>query len=512
MNLPDALLSADAYPHEVSSVTLIETHMSWVFLTGDFAYKVKKPVVFEFADFRSEQARKHFCEQELELNRRFASGLYLSVVPLLATSDGLVVSNEDNTAGAGPSAGRIMDWAVKMLQFPTGQQCDHLLADAKLTARHFYAFGTSLAYRHARLPVVPYSPAGQAVLANFHTLDEIKLPNPMRKQAHDLHRRVDAALERTEPTLARRAQREKYRHCHGDLHLANLVLLDDAITAFDCLEFNDQLSQTDVWADVAFLFMDLNVKGCQPLAYAFVDGYLEVSGDYEGATLLGFFASYRAMVRAKVSALRYQQTGEQVHLQKTSTYLEWASRQAGREQGSILMTHGLSGSGKSYWSEQLVREMGCIRIRSDVLRKTSAGIAADASSESGIGTGLYTDAHSENIYQLMAEIAVALALEGENVIIDAASLFASQRQTIYSRAAAAGVESTLLSFHANEEVLRSRIRSRAEQSNDPSEADEAVLAWQQKKQDKPGNDEKVLVFDTEAGNLEQLMALIQTRT
>ena len=288
-------------------------------------------------------------------------------------------------------------------------------------------------------------------------------------------------------------------------------MLADEIKAFDCLEFNDQLSQTDVWADVAFLFMDLATRGFSEHGYAFIDGYLSKSADYEGVTLLPFLATYRAMVRAKVNALRYQQQPNEALLSNIDSLVHWAHHQFHRPQGRIIITHGLSGSGKSYWSKQLVESMGCIRIRSDILRKSLAGLSATERTESGLGTDLYSKAKSTDLYLTMADLAVRIAQTGETVIVDAASLTYQQRQSLRTTASASNIGPTLLSFCASPETLKARITKRQTQRTDPSEADEAVLQWQVDHQDPIAPQEDAITFDTETGTLEELIERINVR-
>ena len=502
MTLPEALLANGAYPQEVRSVTLIETHMSWVFLTGEYAYKVKKPVTFDFVDFHTLAERERFCRRELELNRRFAPDLYVDVVPVVRAADGREVIDPGR-------AGPVVDWAVKMIQFPVDQTADVLLNERRLTAADLHRFGAKLARQHARLPVASGAPIGEAALENFTTIARVDLPAGLGEVLASLEANTVADLARHAARLADRANSGHVRACHGDLHLANLVMRDDGITAFDCLEFSDALSVIDVWADVAFLYMDLCTRGHDDLAHAFVDGYLGESGDFDGALLLALFARYRAMVRAKVRALRYTQAATAALRDEISTYVSWAAAHSTRPCGSIIVTHGLSGSGKSFWSEQLVVALGCVRIRSDVLRKVTLGLGVRERSSSPIAGGIYASSTSRPIYDRMAALAVDLAREGERVIIDAACLHRWQRDVLTQAAARAGVAVRLVSFVAPTETLKERIRHRRARGNDPSESDEDVLEWQMANADPVVDAEAAFIFDTERGELGELVAAVR---
>ena len=484
--------------------------MSWIFLTGKYAYKVKKPVRFEFADFSELDMRAHFCQRELLLNRRFTSELYLDVVPIYATSSGLRVGNVDSPHLPILRESRIVEWAVKMHQFPATDQCDYLLDQNQLTSAHLYQFGADLADQHKALPKVEYTSLQEAAFQNLDTLKTLVLSESIHGQLDEVQESTFKSFSDCRETLERRGNAGMHRHCHGDLHLANLVMLGNTIHTFDCLEFSDQLSQTDVWADVAFLFMDLSTKHRADLAYAFIDGYLSISADYDGALLLNLFACYRAMVRAKVAGLRYQQNHDEKQLRQVSELLAWTHCQNTSSPGPILLTQGLSGSGKSYWSKQLVSELGCIRIRSDLLRKADAGLSSKDSSESDIGSGLYDKSISDNLYAEMADIAVRLAQAGERVIIDAASLFRAQRELIYNKVRSHNLTFAIVSFTAKEETLLARIQKRQDACDDPSEADDSVLRWQLASQEAFNESEPdSKVFDTETGTIGILKHLVQ---
>ena len=316
-------------------------------------------------------------------------------------------------------------------------------------------------------------------------------------------------LERHGALIASRETNGFTRRCHGDLHLGNLVQLHGDIVAFDCLEFSPALATTDVFADVAFLFMDLSFHQHNDLAYAFIDGYLERTGDYEGACLLNLFAVYRADVRAKVAALRYRQTDAQHDLNEVSGHLAWAHGRVARRPGRVLLTYGFSGSGKSFWSRQLVPAIGAVRIRSDILRKVHAGLSSHARTGSAVSGGLYTADRSTQTYRSMARLARRLAQEGETVIVDAACLQHSQRQAVYDECDAHDITCRLLRFDAPRDILEKRIVKRSQAGNDPSEADLEVLAWQYEHAEPPSSEEPNLDFDTERGTLEDLLALIR---
>ena len=501
--LPEALAKAGAYPHPVSSVHLIETHLSWVFLTGEYVYKVKKPVHFDFVDFSTLSRRHHFCLEEVRCNRAFAPRLYLGVAAIIADEVGrlqvVIEAPEDESA--------VIDYAVRMRQFDTQLQADRLLEAGQLHVSDMRQFGRRLASQHAQLPELdaPYLP-GEAILDNFVTLRGSVLGEELSAQLQPLEAYAREQLKAFEELLARRHARHFVRECHGDLHLSNLARLEDGITAFDCLEFDEGLRNIDFWCDSGFLFMDCCVRDRKDLAYAFVDGYLDVSGDYEGAQLLPMFASYRSVVRAKVAALRHEQSGAAGDRARVDLHLRWSQEWQNRPTGKLWVMCGLSGSGKSYWAEQLLPQLPGVRLRSDVLRKTQHGLDPLQSSGSGVGEGLYRPQSSAQVYDTLAQHALALLELGENVIVDAACLHRAQRQLFYEAARSIGANVDLLFCTAEQALLRERIRKRQSAHKDPSEADLAVLDWQLENFAAPTADEPVITIDTADMSLPRLLA------
>ncbi len=499
--LPAALLDANAYPHPCTEIQLIETHMSWLFLTGEFAYKVKKPVRFDFVDFSSADARVFYCAEELRLNRRFASTLYLDVVGIAVDPDGQV------KIGGPTDAPDVVEHAVKMRQFDTAAQADTLLDSAGLDAEELYRFGTELASQHANIPAYtgPYD-AAQPMRDNFTTLAGLQSAAPhsatLGQLADDLERR----LRTFAAPLAARQSTNHVRECHGDLHLSNMVRLSEGLVAFDCLEFDADLRNIDVMCDIGFLLMDCLVRQRDDLGYAFIDGYLNVCGDYDGARLLPIFADYRSMVRAKVAGLRLEQAPrDEAARAKLKHHLEWCAARTKRGPGRLIVMNGVSGTGKSFWARELLRACGAVRLRSDVLRKVQHGLSVDEASGAPVGGGLYSASKSEDLYAELARLAQGLLAEGENVIVDAACLYKRQRQALYTAAQQIDAPTTVLHLTGPEALLRERIAARNAAGGDPSEADADVLAWQLKNQELPEGDEPVVSVNTATATLPDLL-------
>ncbi len=505
--LPDKLLQAEAYPHAVYTIKLIETHLSWVFLTGAYAYKVKKPVQFDFVDFSTLERRQYFCEEELRCNQAFAPELYVGVVAIVKTPNGML-----KMANAGAShVGEVVDFAVKMRQFDQAAQADHRLDANQLTRPELSQFGRSLAAQHAGLarieePVDVATP----MLDNFATLRKLKSAAPLREELERLEHATRKAIAAAQQVLMQRHDDGFTRECHGDLHLQNLVFTERGLRAFDCLEFDLALRTIDVWCDVAFLYMDCCVRGRDDLGYALIDGYLDVSGDYDGSTLLPLYARYRALVRAKVTALQLEQSVEQRTLEKLQRYVAWAAAHQRRPPGRLIVSCGVSGSGKSYWAAQLATELPAIRLRSDVLRKHLHGLKSTDDSQSAVQAGLYAETQTKAVYARLAELTTQLLEHGENVIVDSTNLQLWQRQLFYAAADTAGAECVVLYFTAPQPLLEQRIDQRRSEGQDASEANLQILHWQLERQQPPSALEPVVAIDTEQVSLRQITELLNS--
>ena len=492
-SLVEALLRPEAFPHAVDDVETIETHISWVVLAGNYAYKIKKPVVLDFVDFGTLEKRRHFCEEELRLNRPWAPELYLDVVAITGPADAPAIGGD----------GDALEYAVKMLRFDQDLRLDRQLADGLLTVADMKELGQNIAARHAA--AARPDPADRERLLeqalhyfreNFDHLGDILDADEFRL----LHDWTERELEKHEATIKQRFDDGFVRDCHGDLHLGNLVRLPSGITTFDCIEFNPDLRNTDVFADVGFLVMDLTEKGHPDLAAHFLNRYLERSGDYEGAILLDLYFVYRCLVRAKVAAIRSREREDEderaADVSEARDYAAMARRQASNGEPVLVLMHGLSGSGKTWLSERLMAALPAIRVRSDIERKRLSGLDETADSESGIGSGIYSPESSAETYERLYTLADNLLAAGHHVILDAAFLEKKRRVSARSVASSLGVPSVLVCAEAPVDVLRARIEKRAKQKDEASEADLAVLEHQLRTVDLPAPGEAALIVDT----------------
>ena len=474
-----ALLNDPAcYDHPVEKVALIETHISWVLLTGEFAYKIKKPVNLGFLDFSTLALRHQDCLEELRLNRRLAADYYLEVV---AITGSMAVPRIRGT-------GQAIEYAVKMRQFPRDATLDKLAQRGELGNEQIDALAVRLAHFHlveceraaADSPWGEAALIAQPVAENFALL-ATRLNDPeARQRLAKLQGWCVAEHLRLVPLMQQRKLSGWVRECHGDLHLANLAWVDGNLVIFDCLEFSPALRWIDVISEVAFCYMDLLHRQFAGLAARFLNAWLEATGDYQGVALLRYYAVYRALVRAKVAALRAGQ-GEDASRAEVTDCLQLAERLTTHPSPpptspSLTITHGLSGSGKTTLAQKMLETRGLIRLRSDVERKRLAGL--DACARGGEALGLYSEAFGQRTYQHLAELAEGLLRAGWSVVVDAAFLQRWERDLFRALAQRLGADFGIVDIQADPDVLKARVRQRQAEGRDASDADLRVLEQQ----------------------------------
>ena len=450
----------------------VQTHMSHLLLTPEHAFKLKKPVRLPFADFSDVSARRHFCEEELRLNRRLAPSLYLAVLPVLGSAEAPRLGGPDEAADSAT------DWVVQMRRFASGSEADALVRNDALQGAEVEGFAKQLAHFHAASPAAAAGSAwgsatqvAQAISDVFDTLATLlDETDTLRLQA------LCSAFVGLDGWWAQRQACGHVRECHGDLHLGNLVRLDGVLTAFDCLEFCRALRWIDTLADAAFLTMDLHAHGRSELAWRFLDAYLSETGEYGALAVLRPYEIYRALVRTMAARLRTVQGATSA---PSPDYLACAEALAQPMQPRLLITYGLSGSGKSTVAAALLARSGAVRLRSDVERKRLHGLTPLADSAAR-GADIYTTDASERTFKHLAEQASALLQAGYPVIVDAAFLRHSERERMHGVAQAMGVPFTLLHCRAGRQELQERVQQRRAAGGDPSEADLDVLAGQQR--------------------------------
>lgn len=492
------LLEPAAYPHEVRGIRLVETHISWVILTGDFAYKIKKPVDLGFLDFSTLELRHHFCQEELRVNRRTAASLYLDVVPI-GERDG------KPRMGAEPA----VEYAVRMRQFPHEARLDRCLQDGRLGPADMRLLAETIARFHDSLPPRKDSDSAYEVdratrpaRNNFVHLDPAAFDDPGQQRLAVIEAWTLQQAEALAAGFARRARAGAVRECHGDLHLENLLLQQGRFIPFDAIEFNPNLRWIDVANDIAFLAMDLMARARGDFAYGVLCGWLEATGDYDSLTVLRFYLVYRSMVRAVVTAIRRRQgaalaagrpnqtAGRPSARPDAGRYVELAAQLVDTPPPRLYLMHGFSGSGKTWFSERLVGALPALRVRSDLERKRLPGLADGQRTAGAIDSGLYAADITDRTYRTLARHCENGLRAGFDMIADATFLQRQQRERFRDLAATLGAGFTIVECHAPLAVLEQRLRQRSAQRADASDADLAVLRHQLAHHDPLGAEER----------------------
>jgi aminoglycoside phosphotransferase family enzyme/predicted kinase len=475
--LVEALQSPDCYPHPVDRVELLETHISWVLLAGDYAYKLKKPVDLGFVDFRSPEARRFYCREEIRLNRRTAPTLYLDVVPIAGRA------HAPRVGGKGP----VLEHAVRMRRFDQEALLDHIARQGWLSAAHIDALARSIARFHARLAGLPGKPglgsSGRILaeaLRNFAQMEALGLPRVLAEPLAPLRTWTAVEGQALAGWFDARERSGFVRECHGDLHLGNIALIDGAPVAFDGIEFNPGLRWIDMANDIAFTAMDLHAHALPALAHRLLNAWLETTGDYGALPGLRFYLVYRAMVRAKIAAIRASEPGiapvdRERSLENCASFLRLATQLTRRAQPALLLMHGLSGSGKTTLAQTLLEALGAVRLRSDVERKRLHGLSPLDRAQAEPGQGLYGPEPNRRTYERLAELAASVLDAGFPVIVDAAFLRAAERATFAALASTRRAPFAIVACVAPEAVLGERLAQRARTGADASDAGLAVL-------------------------------------
>lgn len=467
----EELLTPSAFSHPVSELRLVETHISWVVLTGSLAYKIKKPVKLDFIDTSTLERRLYYCKEELRLNRRLAPELYLEVVPITRQAGRARIDGE------GPA----IEYAVCLKQFAADAELPALLHRNEVSSSEMQRLAETLACFHTQTPEFSGSYSSEPTQHMYDTvlgnLDQL-LENVERHQdIPELRRLWDwtrAEIDTHEAAFDERTRNHWIRDCHGDLHTANIVRFEGRLMPFDCIDFDPQLRCIDVVNDIAFLIMDLHSHDRADLAATLLSRYLEITGDYEGVRLLPFYAVYRALVRAKVDVIAAEQAPHLIDqytirmLRRVRTALQFTKR----SQPMLLLMHGMSGSGKSWLSERLVAPLNALRIRSDLERNRLVGAS------SGKTGSKYAPEMSHRVYARLVECAESCLQGGFNTIVDAAFLNAADRELFTSLADRMNLRCAFISCHADPETLLDRVAMRNNRGDDASDADQSVVRAQ----------------------------------
>ena len=504
--LLESLKNPACYSHAIGSVHVVETHISWVVLTGEFAYKIKKPVHLSFLDFSILEKRQWFCEEEVRLNRRLEPDIYLGVVPITGSPSAPCVGGK----------GEPFEYAVQMRQFDPSQEFPELLKNGNLHISILEPLAERIAKFHAEVDVAGLDSAfgrpdviWKPVEECLAELSPERLPSPLGEAHEQLQRWCVQTWQCLRPCFLDRKKNGYIRECHGDLHLGNIALVQGVPCIFDALEFEPRLRWIDVMSEMAFLVMDLERYARSDLAFAVLNRYLELTGDYEGMAVFRFYEVYRALVRAKVAGIRLSQLSRTQPewmgaFHDWKGYLELASRVSRRNTQALILMHGVSGTGKTTVSSKMLQALCAIRVRSDIERKRI--VQAHHPSTSPVDT--YRPAITQATYERLAQLAERLLEAEYPVIVDATFLRQVDRARFIRLANERNIFVRILDVTAPEVVRAQRIKRRQQEGRDASEATVSVMKQQADLDDPFTAEEIPLVIPIDSTDHESLQAAL----
>lgn len=455
------------------TIQLIQTHISYVLLTGEFAYKVKKPMNFGFLNYSTLEARKHFSEEELRLNQRGAAEIYLEVLPITQEGDRYQFGGN----------GEVVEYAVKMRQFPQETLLTNLFDRGELTEERVKELAQVLATFHSKTFTDDYirsfgevAQIRQAFDENFEQTEQY-IGGPQTQQQFDETKAYsDRFFAEQGALFQQRVEADRIRECHGDCHLRNICYWNGKLLLFDCIEFNESFRFVDVMFDVAYIVMDLEARNRSDLSNLFLNTYAELTGDWEGLQVLPIYVSRQTYVRAKVTSFLLNDPGvpeaeKKAASETAALYYRMAWEYSQARQGQLMIMSGLSGSGKSTTAQQIARQTGAIQIRSDAVRKHLGGVPLY---ERG-GDDLYTPEMTAKTYGKLLDLGLKLAQQGYQVILDAKYDRQALRKAVIEQASAQQIPLKIVHCDAPIEVLRDRLQQR---TGDIADATVDILSQQ----------------------------------
>lgn len=496
-NILKSLLKPEAYPEPAGSIELVQTHVSYIFLTDRYAYKIKKPVDFGFLNFSTIDRRRFYCSEEVRLNRRLCPDMYEGVTELRETASGAAFHGN----------GQILDYAVKMKRLPADRMLDRLVdtqlitsADMKNISRVIADFHRSAATspnisEYGRIERIMYN--WQENFDQCLAFEDTTLPAPDRELIRSW---VSAFIEENRPLFEQRHDDGFIRECDGDIHLENICLVDDSVYIFDCIEFNERFRCCDTAADIAFLLMDLDFHRRHDLSGEVITEYVRSSGDSGATGLIDFYKVYRAFVRGKVESLRMKDADidaaerAQAGL-RAECYFRLACGYIQRLwlKPALFITCGVMGTGKSTLARQLSFELGISSHSSDTVRKRSAGLPAEAPVRDEFGAGLYSSRITDDTYAELFRRAAGELSQGRSVIVDASFIRRRHRDQFAALAHGSEVPLIILQLTCGEAEQRRRLSDREASGASVSDGRPGLLEQQSAAFEPPDVTEGMLV-------------------
>lgn len=509
-----ALLEPAAYPHPTGRISLIQTHISYVFLTDEFVYKIKKPVNFGFLDYSTLGKRRYYCRREVELNSLLCDETYLGVVAIRKLGRRYVVDGED---------GEIVEYAVKMRRLPEERMLNRLIERGEATPRMVERVAEVLVPFHERTSQTSKAFARYGDWAiRYNHRENLQQWTPyvgsvLTPEQHAVCTAyAEAFFARKAAVLGRRVKQLRIRRTHADLR-SDAICMENGVCIMDAVEFNKRISVLDIARDVGFLQMDLEYRGRPDLAKAFVRRYQKLANDPELPEVLPFYAYYSACVRGKVEAFMLDiptvpEKEKRAAARRAQAYFKLACKYAETLPPAMLViTCGLSGTGKSTEARGLAGPLGAKIIASDVVRKRLAGLDPRKKVLDEYRAGLYSPKMTDRTYAEMFRQAREALLAGRSVILDAAFLRRGQRKAAARLAKETGAQFACLLTEAAEVAIRERLGARLKEHRDPSDARWEIYVQQKRRFQRPSEiaPERLLRIDTSRATGAQMKAAIR---
>lgn len=467
-----ALTDPSIYPHHPDAVQVIQTHISIVFVAGHFVYKIKKPLSLGFLDFTTLDKRKFFCNQEVNLNSRFSSNIYLSVIGVYESLSGKI-----NLIGKG----QVIEYAVLMNRIPEEKVLRNALGLDLVNESTIEKVADGIRTYHSlaeRGPQISVFGTPEVIMQNvkenFCQTEGFVGETISSETFNFIRHKSLSFMEKERETLKQRVKDGNIRDCHGDLHLEHVVLFDP-IMLVDCIEFNDRFRYSDCLADIAFLLMDLDFSGYTSFSNIVLKRYLLDHPDDSSRNLLNFYKAYRAYVRGKVQSFTLNEPEIEIKDKMkaaltASNYFKLArAYYEAPIKPTLALMCGLMGSGKSFLASKLAKRLGIEPIQSDIIRKKSWGLQYSDRRLEEYGEGIYTRESSEKTYHNMFQEASLRLKRHEHVIIDASFIKHSDRIAMRNMAKSFNARYLLIHCDAPDDVIHSRLVARIKQTQEPSD-------------------------------------------
>ena len=512
----ESLLNPSAYPVLTRTVELIQTHISWLFLTDTHVFKIKKPVNFGFLDFSSLDLRRFYCYEELRLNRRLCPDIYEQVIAL----------RETETGAAFVGDGNVIEYAVMMKRLPADRMLDRLVDSGCISMEEIKIVALEICKFHSDAPTSPY-------ISKFGSLEQIRLnwrenldqtlPFHSSTLPTAVGETINAYVEKFADShralFAERIENGYIRDCDGDIHLGNICLLNDGTPyIFDCIEFNERFRFSDTAADIAFFLMDLDFHRRPDLADAALSTYISTSGDTNLAKLVTFYKVNRAFVRGKVESMQLLDTG--ISLEARTSAEKRAIRYFRLAQGyclrsslppTLFITCGTMGCGKSTLTDQLGFELGLATFNSDVVRKRLAGLLSETAVQASFGEGLYSSEMTHATYSQLLSLADNELASGHSVVIDAAFGSAAARTEFARLAAAHHAGFIILFVQCDPDEQRQRLIERSSRGDSVSDGRVELLGPQESIFESPGDSAGTVISCSTSGTSEHALNSVYER-